>query len=822
MKIEQTGNPVEIGESHSGPQAFQISASREAFRILSSGLYNDKKLAIIRELCCNAYDAHVAAGKKEVPFELHLPTSIEPYFSVKDYGTGLPKGEYPSPAITELITTKDADGEESYVVKIIKSGVEGSGVLGLYCTYFSTDKSRSNDFVGALGLGSKSPFCYNEGKGGFTVVSRFNGKTTVYSAYINEGLPHIICQQEEDTPGVENGLEVSFPVNTKDCWEFENKARIALEFFNPQPILNIKLDINKQKYTIKGENWGLRENVTTHHTEKVRAIQGMVQYSTGTIDESLLTDTQRKLLELPLDLFFPIGQLSVAASRETLSNDSRTIQNIIDSLLGIQKGIVDELKKELAVCTSSWEARIKVYSMINTPGLGGLINEAHNAGQFDGNYGKFSLSKDKPFLNELEYQFTTVHEYSYRYNRRTEATKSRTFHSQDAEARKVAFDLVKNGSRKLAYYNTEMEADDEIIFIIADVPRGESYIHYFLQQAADNRKPNSSQRQYEKVYLISRLTKLNTTAQVLSDAKRMLTKLGNPPMMLLSELKKKYRQFLVQSSITDPTLKRDVLWFDGEANIERFKNGYESTGWRAGWKPLGDDPLPAGRKFYVTLKNLHPISPEWDFAENFGKFISNVGKAKVFGLKDDDMIYGMNELNAVKIKSHPDWIDFTNYVFDMVPKIITPKKEIELSLLIREFATEIDEVLDDIAKDKNFDKLSPMQVFCNALAEAKQADKNQSKALAEVVKVANRYSKFELKLTIDFHANWQDIIDIYPMLEVVKTVDRYTEKNIKQKRKEAILDYIRLVDADRETAQVFEKKAEGLILEQGEPKDVIN
>lgn len=43
---------------------FQIAANAQAFKILSSGLYSNKPRAIIREVCCNAWDAHVAAGNK--------------------------------------------------------------------------------------------------------------------------------------------------------------------------------------------------------------------------------------------------------------------------------------------------------------------------------------------------------------------------------------------------------------------------------------------------------------------------------------------------------------------------------------------------------------------------------------------------------------------------------------------------------------------------------------------------------------------------------------------------------------------------------------
>ena len=52
-------------------------------------VYSHKERAIIRELSCNAHDSHVMAGTTHIPFEVHLPTQLEPYFSIRDYGTGL-------------------------------------------------------------------------------------------------------------------------------------------------------------------------------------------------------------------------------------------------------------------------------------------------------------------------------------------------------------------------------------------------------------------------------------------------------------------------------------------------------------------------------------------------------------------------------------------------------------------------------------------------------------------------------------------------------------------------------------------------------------
>ena len=129
-------NVGEIGE-------FRIRNSAKAFSILSSGLYANKIRAIIRELSCNAVDSHIAAGKAATPFDVHLPNSLEPHFSIRDYGTGL-------------------DHEQ---------------VKNIYTTYFESTKTDSNAYIGALGLGSKSPFSYTDN---FTVTAVKNGRKGIY------------------------------------------------------------------------------------------------------------------------------------------------------------------------------------------------------------------------------------------------------------------------------------------------------------------------------------------------------------------------------------------------------------------------------------------------------------------------------------------------------------------------------------------------------------------------------------------------------------------------------------------------------------------
>ena len=188
-------NVGEVGE-------FRIRNSAKAFSILSSGLYSNKIRAIIRELSCNAVDSHIAAGNASTPYDIHLPNTLEPWFSIRDYGLGL---------------THDQ-------------------VINLYTTYFESTKTDSNEFIGALGLGSKSPFSYIDN---FTVTAIKDGRKGIYTAFINEhGIPSIALMMEEETTDP-NGVEVRFAVDQRyDFDKFRSEARFVYEYFSLRPVVS--------------------------------------------------------------------------------------------------------------------------------------------------------------------------------------------------------------------------------------------------------------------------------------------------------------------------------------------------------------------------------------------------------------------------------------------------------------------------------------------------------------------------------------------------------------------------------------------------------
>ena len=290
-------NVGEIGE-------FRIRNSAKAFNILSSGLYANKIRAIIRELSCNAVDSHVAAGQAEVPFEVHLPSTFEPWFSVRDFGTGLNHAQ----------------------------------VTNIYTTYFESTKTDSNAFIGALGLGSKSPFSYTDN---FTVTAVQAGVKNIYSAFINEqGVPSVALMETINTDEA-NGVEVKFSV--ADRWDFDKfqqEARTVFTYFSLKPVVTgvSNFSIAELGYKERDIIPGVHQ---THDTRRSRAVMGNIAYPIEVPNAETNLGELARLLNCGLEMHFEIGDLDFQASREGLS--------YIPSTIGAIRKKLEQLNDQLSV-----------------------------------------------------------------------------------------------------------------------------------------------------------------------------------------------------------------------------------------------------------------------------------------------------------------------------------------------------------------------------------------------------------------------------------------------------------------------------------------
>jgi len=313
-------NVGEIGE-------FRIRNSAKAFSILSSGLYANKIRAIVRELSCNAVDSHAAAGKKDTPFDVHLPNTLEPHFSIRDYGTGLSHEQ----------------------------------VTNIYTTYFESTKTGSNDFIGALGLGSKSPFSYTDN---FTVTAIQNGRKGIYTAFINEaGVPSIAQMMEEatDEPA---GVEVKFAVTERyDFDKFRQEARQVYRHFALRPVVSGNGDFGFD--TPEYESRDIIPGVHSYKNEGRRgsvAVMGNIAYpiEIPAADQSIDQDV-RNLLTCGLEMHFAIGELDFQASREGLSYIPSTIAAIKAKLEQLNSALTVVIAREADAIENLWDRAVFLF-----------------------------------------------------------------------------------------------------------------------------------------------------------------------------------------------------------------------------------------------------------------------------------------------------------------------------------------------------------------------------------------------------------------------------------------------------------------------------
>ena len=767
MKLEIEGTPT-VSTGVEEEISFEFANNAIAFDAFSSKLYTDKARAIIRELACNAADAHVAAGTDDKPFEIHLPTNHEPHFSINDYGTGLSHED----------------------------------MKALFALYFGSNKRNDNRFIGALGLGSKSPFAYIDNSGSYSIISRHQGTTRMYVASKTNGKPKLEKVGEMQTPAAPNGIEIKFAIQTRDIWEWENKAKLALEFFDPMPVVNIEnFQPSKQNYILKTDKWALRTEAKTTWGYGVRAVMGKVQYAVGDIDVSRVNSTQQKVLGMPIDLFFPLGELDFAISREALEMKPRTVANILKAVDDVYEEFIDTVKAKIDACEHTWEARLMLYSLINSASntygsshFGGLINEALNKGRLYGQYKNFEFTEHRPKLDEIVYENIAVMKFT-RIGGNKRARKEPMF-TLGAGAFAADSIIDYRGKAKLdktwaKQYQHEIEADPTVHFVINDskVP-GDKYVHYFLQQADTNKKI---------VYLINRRSKNSTREQVLRDGERLLDSLGSPQFEFLSALQAKYGSFVDPAPGTDGArqkrVRREVVTLQDPGSKYR----YTAVGWMKAWRK--PESIPVGTKYYVALDRLVATDTKFNDAWEFHTFVNNVRASGKFGIGAGHPIYGIKR-NSKLLKNNDDgeWVELMSYVFAAVKKIMTPKKTMALSLnlkpfddsLYHDFLVEIAEKADEgnpaLAQD------SPIQSFALALAEAEATKDANWQTFQKVLALAENRGKYTPGTVANFNSQWKQVKALYPLLTVISG---FWERPTTGRVKEPVLEYIRMVDEAR-------------------------
>jgi hypothetical protein len=693
-------NVGEIGE-------FRIRNSAKAFNILSSGLYANKIRAIVRELSCNAVDSHAAAGRADKPFEVHLPTALEPHFSIRDFGTGLNHDQ----------------------------------VTNIYTTYFESTKTNSNEFIGALGLGSKSPFSYTDN---FTVTAIKDGRKGIYTAFINDaGVPSIALMMEENTDEPA-GVEVKFAVNDRnDFFKFQQEAYYVYRHFSLKPrvggVSNFKFE--DIEYGTKDIIPGVHSLANRNYNNKSRAIMGNIAYPIE-VPNNALGELQ-KLLNCGLELHFNIGELDFQASREGLSYIPQTIESIRKKLELLKNALTDVLAKEADVISNKWERSIFLVKKASEPLWTNSVAEYvtktgfklyHTAGSYSRSF-NFEIAVDT-LKDDFNISIRGFNKYSHESTCRNENTVSRYVHIDTPDGRKQVmvnhWRIMVEPNVYFVKNDTKIGATERSKYHWKTTPMKGNTSTVFVLDAADKTKP--------------------------AKFKEFLEFIENPPetsVFLASSLAVKPRAGGVGRNVSILKLAK------------RLRAGsYRDTNYYA-WEATNFHSLDATKTYYyVPLKAFEMQStknPHTSAHTLLGELINS-------GIPELNVdMYGVRKADIDAIKMQKNWINIEDHITKVLSNI--PQT-----------------VVDGLAKDSidnevfmqmgsklatKLDVKNPIRQLIERFANVKKVKLNQA-VVSMLCRVYTKDSAFDPSKDVDkVRKECDNMYARYPMLRYVTNYNRF-------------------------------------------------
>jgi hypothetical protein len=289
-------------------------------------VYTHKERAVIRELACNAYDSHVEANNQETNFDVHLPTHLEPWFSIRDYGVGLDDNQ-------------------------VRNIFAGIGI---------STKRNNNNTIGCFGIGSLSPYSLCDS---FTVKSWKDGKERIYTCYRDVDRRPVVAMLSEQDSDEPNGLEVSLSIDGR-ITRFEEEAVTVFRWWDRIPNINNKFveeqcKLWQSNYDLVGENYAIRTN-----WGNMVAIMGNVAYNIP----SELDEINRQGY-----IRFELGEISFDTARENLSLDDKTRNAIKEKFSNIHKDVIEDAVKEIEKLDTQFKRAKAVHNLLNNT-LAGIAN----------------------------------------------------------------------------------------------------------------------------------------------------------------------------------------------------------------------------------------------------------------------------------------------------------------------------------------------------------------------------------------------------------------------------------------------------------------
>ena len=301
QEFEQTN--VLLGQSGE-TKGFGVSNDPMLMSMLSTGLYENPLRTMLQEIMFNAWDAHRMGNCQDRPIDVYLNDTSG--LIVRDYGPGISPDD----------------------------------MHDIYCIYGNSTKRDDKGQTGGFGLGSKSPFAYNDS---FTVTSHHGGLTSMYvvnrASDENDGSPGM-SPIMQNIPTEESGLIVTVPMKT------ENDLNRAYTYIKDVLYLSGIMCNLHYSNGDHGEEMELIHSLTLGHGEYVTndkerndrgiwAVYGGVRYR---IKQDDMYDKEYEFLKRltrelgTIYVGFAPDTLTPLPNREGLSMSDRSVESVKDSL----------------------------------------------------------------------------------------------------------------------------------------------------------------------------------------------------------------------------------------------------------------------------------------------------------------------------------------------------------------------------------------------------------------------------------------------------------------------------------------------------------
>ncbi len=278
-----------------------------------TNLYSDPEMAVLREYSCNARDSHLAIGSTR-PIEVTLPSPIEQYLVIEDFGLGLSLDD----------------------------------ITAIYSRYGASTKRDTDEQTGMLGLGSKSALTYATQ---FTMTSVKNGVKVEVLISVKTNGAGVMEVMDTVATDQANGVRITIPTRPNNS--FASKAE---ELFSLWPAGSVLVNgqapkVPSGRFLSDARTTFLDDEDSSGARESV-VVMGGVPYPLPYEYTRKISNT----LNNRVVIYAPMGAVDFVPSREAMNMTPRTEKALEGFIADFEAQYLALVQAEFAACGTKAEA----------------------------------------------------------------------------------------------------------------------------------------------------------------------------------------------------------------------------------------------------------------------------------------------------------------------------------------------------------------------------------------------------------------------------------------------------------------------------------